>query len=267
MNRILAIAQNTLREAIRQKLLYGLIFFTILLIVASRFVGQLSIAAAGEKIVKDMGLATIFMMGIFISLSMGISLVFKEIDRKTIYTILAKPVSRLEFIVGKFVGLAFTVGVEILLMTLLLFATLKTYKAPMDWNIWKAVILIYMELCVLISITLVFSSYSSSFMTSLFCFSVLIIGHLTDDLAKVIGNKISYMHKKNITAPFREYTYGFLEKTFEFFSLDHFAINSKIVHGVHISWGYVGSTVLYGLCYVFIFLIIANHLFSKKDLK
>ena len=180
-NKILAIAQNTFREAIRQKLLYGLIFFTVLLIFAARFLGNLSIGGAETKIVKDMGLASIFLMGTFISLSMGISLVFKEIDRKTIYTILAKPVSRFEFILGKFVGLIVTVGVELFLMTLLLFAMLKTYPEPLDWNLWKAVILIYMELCVLISITLVFSSYSSSFMTSLFCFSFLILGHLTDD--------------------------------------------------------------------------------------
>ncbi len=267
MNRILAIAQNTFKEAIRQKLLYGLVFFTVLLIAASRFLGQLSIAGAEQKIVKDMGLATIFLMGVFIALSMGISLVFKEIDRKTIYTILAKPVSRLEFILGKFVGLAFTVGIELFLMTWLLFALLKTYPTPLDWNLWKAVLLIYMELCVLISITLVFSSYSSSFMTSLFCFSILIVGHLTDDLAQIMSEKLTYIHKKKIVAPAREYFYSFLENALNFFNLDHFAINSKIVHKVPISWTYIGSTTLYAICYVMIFLIVANHLFSKKDLK
>jgi ABC-type transport system involved in multi-copper enzyme maturation permease subunit len=107
MHKIIAIAQNTFKEAIRQKILYALIFFTILLFCASYFLAQLSIGDAASKIVKDMSLASIYFMGVFIALSMGIGLVFKEIDRKTIYTILSKPVSRMEFLVGKFFGANF----------------------------------------------------------------------------------------------------------------------------------------------------------------
>lgn len=262
MNKILAIAHNTFREAIRQKLLYGLVFFTVLLIFATYFLGQLSIIESKLKIVEDMGLATIFIMGVFISLSMGISLVFKEIDRRTIYTILSKPVSRLEFIMGKFFGLIFTVGVQLFLMMSLLFLLLSTYPEPLDWNLWKAAILIFTELCILVSITLMFSSYSSSFMTSLFCFSLLIVGHLTDDVALIIGKKI-----KEIDQPEFAASMSGMQKIFQVFNLDHFAINDKIVHGVPISWSYVGYGILYGACFVFIFLLIANFLFSKKDLK
>lgn len=267
MNRVWAIAQNTFREAIRQKLLYGLLFFTVLLIFASYFLGQLSIAGAETKIVKDMALASVFIMGAFISLSMGISLVFKEIDRKTIYTILSKPVSRFEFILGKFLGLMVTVGVQLFLMMCLVFAMLKTYPEPLDWNLWKAVILIYTELCVLISITLMFSSYSSSFMTSLFCFSFLIVGHLTDDLAQIFEDKVRLLERRKLLTPFQDIMYNSLERFVKIFNLDHFAINAKIVHGVPVPWSYVGFGLMYGFCFVIIFLFIANYLFSRKDLK
>lgn len=267
MSKIFAIAHNTFREAVRQKILYGLIFFTILLIIASSFLGQLSIAGADTKIVKDMGLASIFMMGTFLSLSMGISLVFKEIDRKTIYTILAKPVSRFEFILGKFVGLVVTVGVEIFLMSILIFGLLATYREPLDWNLWKAIILIFTELCILISVTLVFSSYSSSFMTTLFCVSFLILGHLTDDLVAVILDKAKFYEHKKLMTPAKEFFFNIGEKIVSIFNLDYFAINSKVVHGVNIPWSYVGFGALYGFCFIIIFLFVASYIFSKKDLK
>jgi ABC-type transport system involved in multi-copper enzyme maturation permease subunit len=267
MHKIIAIAQNTFKEAIRQKILYALIFFTILLFCASYFLAQLSIGDAASKIVKDMSLASIYFMGVFIALSMGIGLVFKEIDRKTIYTILSKPVSRMEFLVGKFFGLIFTVGVEIALMGGLMFAMLSFYPEPIDWNLWKAIILIFIELCVLISVTLVFSSYSSSFMTALFCFSALIMGHLTDDLISIISEKAQYMAKKQKLTPLMDALFTVGEKILSIFNLDYFAINSKIVHGVVIPWSYIWYGVLYGACFSFVFIIIASVLFSKKDLK
>jgi ABC-type transport system involved in multi-copper enzyme maturation permease subunit len=267
MDRIFSIAHNTFREAIRQKLLYGLVFFTVLLIFASFFLGQLSIADTAVKIVKDMGLASIYFMGVFIALSMGISLVFKEIDRKTIYTILSKPVSRFEFLLGKFFGLMFTVGVQLFLMTLLLFLLLKTYPEPLDWNLWKAVILIYMELCVLVAVTLLFSSYSSSFMSSMFCFSFLVIGHLADDLVGILDEKMRVLERKKLLTPFQDVMYEASKSAAKVFNLDHFVINSKIVHGVPIPWMNVVYGILYAACFVIVFLIIANYLFSKKDLK
>lgn len=267
MNRILAIGANTFKEAIRQKLLYGLIFFSVLIIFSSYFLGEISIFGAEVKIVKDTGLASIYLMGVFISLSMGISLVFKEIERKTIYTILSKPVSRIEFVLGKYFGLVFTVGVELFFMTCIMFLMLSTYKDAVDWNLWKAVILIYFELCILISVTLLFSSYSSSFMTSLFCFSFLIVGHVTDNLINVIFDKIRLLKREKELSDSGEFFMRASQKFFEIFNLDHFAINAKIVHGVPVPWSFVGYSAMYAGSFVFIFLLIANYVFSKKDLK
>ena len=109
IQRIWAIALNTYREAVRQKILYALVLFTIVLILFSLFLGQLTLGA-DTKIIKDMGLASLMLLGALMSIFMGVGLVFKEMERRTIYTILSKPVSRAEFILGKFLGLAVTIA-------------------------------------------------------------------------------------------------------------------------------------------------------------
>jgi ABC-type transport system involved in multi-copper enzyme maturation permease subunit len=267
IGRIWAIALNTFREAVRQKVLYTLVFFTVILILFSLFLGQLSLGA-NVKIVKDLGLASIMLFGALMAVFMGVGLVFKEVDRRTIYTILSKPVSRAEFILGKFAGLWITIGLEVLAMTLLLFLVLAFHRAPLDWNLLKAVVLIYAELSVLIAVALVFSSYSSLFMSSLFCLSFLVVGHLTDDLAGVLRGKAGDILREGqaaekLGAPVLSAAAAVLEKV----SLDHFVINAKIVHGVPVSPMWVANSLFYGFCMVVVLLTLAVWLFRRKDLQ
>jgi len=267
LHRIWAIALNTHREAVRQKILYGLVIFTAVLILFSLFLGQLSLGA-DTKIIKDMGLAAIMGLGALMSIFMGVGLVFKEIDRRTIYTILSKPVSRAEFILGKYFGLCLTIGIEVLAMTLLLFLVLFLYIEPLDFSLCKAVILIYVELCVLIAASLLFSSYSSAFMSSLFCLSFLFVGHLTDDLVMLIGPKISgIVFEAQGFMRLSGYVLYTFVNLLELMSLDHFVINAKIVHGVPVSWIWVMNSVFYGFCWVLIILSAAIFLFKRKDLQ
>ncbi|MCB0308327.1 MAG: ABC transporter permease subunit [Bdellovibrionales bacterium] len=266
-NRILSIAINTYREAIRQKVLYVLVVFTLFLILASAFLGQLTLGA-DAKMIKDMGLAAMMTLGAFMSVFLGIGLIFKEIERKTIYTILSKPVSRAEFVVGKFVGLLMVVFIELILMFVFLCLLLVLTTGQIDFNLTKAVVLIFMELSVLIAITLVFSSYSSSLMSTIFCFSFLLLGHLTDDFADIMLPRAAQMIASGqATDVFVGRTIDMFVRGLEIISLDHFAINTKIVHGVPIGWDYVFRGIVYGFCLQGIFLLIAIKLFSKKDLQ
>jgi ABC-type transport system involved in multi-copper enzyme maturation permease subunit len=267
ISRVWAIAFNTYREALRQKILYALVFFTVILILFSLFLGQLSLGA-DVKIVKDMGLACTMFFGAMMSIFMGIGLVFKEIERRTIYTILSKPVSRGEFIFGKFFGLAVTIGLEVLLMTILLFLMLSVYAEPLDFNIIKAVLLIYYELCILIAVTLVFSSYSSSFMSALFSLSFLVVGHLTDDFVSIFGGKVDLMLYE-ATGLEKVPAYFLKTGTFilEQMSLDHFSINSEIVHGVPVGMDWILSATVYAFAWLFILLSFAIWLFRRKDLQ
>ncbi|HLG20443.1 MAG TPA: ABC transporter permease [Bdellovibrionota bacterium] len=265
--RIWAIALNTYREALRQKVLYTLVFFCVVLILLSRLLGQLSLGA-DAKIVKDTGLAAILLFGSLISIFVGVGLVFKEIERRTIYTILSKPVSRAELILGKFVGLTFTLALEVAVMTLVLFVMLMFYREPLDFGLLKAIVLIYAELCVLTAIALLFSSYSSSFMSVLFCLSFWIVGHLTDDLLQVSQSKLQGF--LNETAGFDRlgaYLFAAVVRLMSLYNLDHFAISAEIVHGVPISWAWVVNALFYAVCYVILLLSGAIVLFRRKDLQ
>ena len=267
IHRVYAIALNTYREAVRQKILYGLVFFTVVLILFSLFLGQLSLGA-DTKIVKDMGLACIMIFGAMMAIFMGIGLVFKEIDRRTIYTILSKPVSRAEFVLGKFTGLAMTLAIEVAVMMVLLMAMLSIYPDPLDFNLFKAALMIYFELCVLISVTLVFSSYSSSFMSALFCLSFLVLGHVTDDFASLfLGKTEAFMLEAQGVEKAVFWVFRLFISAFEKMSLDHFAINSEVVHGVPVGWDWIGYGAAYALCWITILLSLAVFLFKRKDLQ
>ncbi|MFH1262253.1 MAG: ABC transporter permease subunit [Pseudomonadota bacterium] len=264
--RIWAIALNTYREAVRQKVLYALVLFTVVLIFFSLILGQLTIGA-DTKIIKDMGLASIMLLGAMISVFMGVGLVFKEVERRTIYTILSKPVSRWEFILGKFLGMALTIGLEIAAMTVLLFGLLLFYREPLDFALLKAVLLIYTELCILITVALVFSSYSSSFMSILFCLSFLVVGHLTDDLATLLEPKLTTVIETGGPAAAAG-ARGILTAVHVVgvLNLDHFVINAKVVHGVSVSWNWILNSLLYGVGWLVLLLTCAVWIFRRKDL-
>jgi Cu-processing system permease protein len=267
IRRIWAIALNTYREAVRQKILYALVLFTVVLILFSLALGQLTVGA-DTKIIQDMGLASTMLLGSMIAIFMGVGLVFKEVERRTIYTILSKPVSRAEFILGKFVGLAMTIGLEIGAMTTLLFIFLSFYHDPLNYGLIKAVILIYTELCVLIAVALVFSSYSSSFMSILFCLSILVVGHLTDDLAQIMEPRISKLIATGGVAAARGgELLLLLIRTIGVLNFDHFVVNAKVVHGVPVPWGWIANSLAYGGCWILILLSLAIWMFRRKDLQ
>lgn len=267
IHRIWALAQNTYREAIRQKVLYGLALFGGTLILFSLFLGQLTLGA-DTKIVQDVGLASMMIFGAMLAIFMGVGLVFKEVERRTIYTILSKPVSRVEFILGKFFGLSMTIAVEVVAMTILLFAMLSLYPDPLNWNLLKAVLLIFSELCVLVAVALVFSSYSSSFMSIVFCLSFLLLGHVTDDFAGIMRPK-AYLLIREGTAYDHWAGQGLLGlvNLLEMFSLDHLSINAKVVHGVPVSWAWVATGFYYALCWIVLLLSLAIWFFRRKDLQ
>ncbi|HMQ10927.1 MAG TPA: ABC transporter permease subunit [Oligoflexia bacterium] len=268
IERILAITTNTFREAVRQKVLYALVLFSGFIILLSLFLGQLTLGA-DVKIIKDMGLASMMFIGVMISVFIGVGLIFKEVQRKTIYTLLSKPVQRFEFILGKFFGLSATIALELLCMAVLLFTVLSFYKEPLDINLIKPIILIFCELSIIVAIALLFSSYSSSFMSIIFTLGVLFFGHATDDFVMIVRNQIYALATENgqtTLSPWINFSVNLLD-VLESFSLDIFAINAKIVHGVMIPWSYIVHAVFYAICIIAIIQSLTIWVFNKKDLQ
>jgi ABC-type transport system involved in multi-copper enzyme maturation permease subunit len=186
MVRILAIAQNTFRENIRDKVLYNLILFALIMILSSFLLGQLTLGNE-EKVLLDLGLASISVFGTVIAIFIGIGLVHKEIDKRTIYALLAKPVHRHELIAGKYLGLLLTLFVNVVIMTAgLELALLYQGRIGLTEHLLllPAVYLVFLSVALVTALALLFSTFSTPALSALFTFFLWIIGHFGSDLLR-----------------------------------------------------------------------------------
>jgi ABC-type transport system involved in multi-copper enzyme maturation permease subunit len=184
LKRIAAIAGNTFRENIRDKILYNLIIFAILMILSSVLLGQLTLGHE-TKVIVDLGLASMSVFGTLIAIFIGISLVSKELEKRTVYSLLAKPVERREFLLGKYLGLLFTLLVNVVIMTAGLAVTLL-YQGGFHLadfgRLMPAIGLIYLSLALTTAVALLFSTFSTPALSALFTFFLWVIGHFSVDL-------------------------------------------------------------------------------------
>jgi ABC-type transport system involved in multi-copper enzyme maturation permease subunit len=177
------IAMNTFRECVRDRVLYNLIFFALLLIGSSFFIGELAIGGE-QKIIVDLGLSSMRFFGTLIAIFIGIQLVFKEIERRTIYSLLAKPIFRHEFILGKFFGLGMTLAVNSAVMLagiLLTLAVLEGGISRLMLPVIPAAYLIFLELLVVTGVALTLSTFSSPALSAVMTFMVYLAGHFSSD--------------------------------------------------------------------------------------
>ena len=182
--RIANIAANTFREAVRDRVLYNLIAFALLMSGAAILVGQISIGIE-KLVVINLGLTAVSLFGVVIAIFIGIGLVSKEIDKRTLYTVLSRPVRRWEFIVGKFFGLTGTLIVNTLCMGIGVFAALfyVSHKfAATDAWVLSALYFIVLQFLIITSLALFFSSFSSPLLSAVFAFSLFVIGSFSEDL-------------------------------------------------------------------------------------
>src|SRR6266705_5511735 len=152
--RVAAIARNAFREAVRDRVLYNLVVFALLLIVGAIFLGELS-AGQEAKIIVDLGLSAILLFGVFIAIFVGVGLVSKEIERRTLYAILSKPIGRGQFLLGKYLGLGLTLLINVAIMGVgvsLALLYIKRGWDPLVIHIWPAILLIYVELTILTAV-------------------------------------------------------------------------------------------------------------------
>jgi len=175
MRRLAAVAHNTFRESVRERVLYNLLFFAVIMTVSGLLLGELSIRQ-DAKIIKDLGLAAMDLFGTLIALFVGVGLVSKEIERRSLHPLLAKPVSRDEFLVGKFAGLGFTLLVNVGLMTAGLYATLLALRRGADPALLKAVFAIYLALLVTVALALLLSIVTSTAVASVSTLCLVIAG-------------------------------------------------------------------------------------------
>ena len=156
--KIQAIALNTFKETIRDRILFLLLFFAAVFIVFSRLLALLTVGDR-VKIIKDVGLSSISLFGVLMAILMGTGLVYKEIDKKTIYTLLSKPIHRYQFILGKFFGLVLTLSLMLLLMSLVYLIVVFLHTFQIEWKMLIAIFFIFVELLLITSVAILFSCF------------------------------------------------------------------------------------------------------------
>ena len=255
--RIVYIASNTFREAVRDRVLYNLIAFALLLSGAAILVGQISIDIE-RLVVVNLGLTAVSLFGVVIAIFIGIGLVSKEIEKRTLYTVLSRPVRRWEFIVGKFFGLAGTLVVNTFFMAIGVFAALlyvsHKFTRP-DVLILIALYFIVLQFLILCALALLFSSFSSPLLSAVFAFSLFVIGSFAEDLRGFAALTHGVTRWLATGA-------AYLVPNFSAFN-----VIMPVAHGQPISGQLILQTTMYALFYAAMVLSGAVLIFERRNLK
>ena len=179
LTRVLAVASNTFREAIRERVLYNLLFFAIVMTASGLLLGRLSIRQ-DEKIIKDIALAAMDLFGTAIAIFVGVGLVSKEIERRSLHPLMAKPLTRDEFLIGKFAGLSFTLLVNVVVMAAGLYLTLLLTGGRTDVRLLAAVFPIFLSLVLTVSLALLFSIFTSTTLAAFGSMILVVAGRFSD---------------------------------------------------------------------------------------
>ena len=258
MRRAGVVALNTFREAVRDRVLYNLVFFALLMIAAAIAVGQISIGIE-QIVIVSLGLSAISVIGLLISVFLGVALVSKEMDKRTLHALLAKPVRRWEFLLGKFGGLVLTLAVNTMAMALGLLLAILYVKHSLersDATVLVAVYFILLKLALVVALALLFSCFTTPLLAILFTAGLYIVGLYVQELRNLPLELLS----PAMTAFTKWLSY--LLPNFENFNVMALAAHGRAVPGALIL-----QNTLYTVVYCTIVLAIASVVFSRRNLK
>lgn len=252
---IWAIATNTVRESVRSKLLYGLLFFAVLLIGSGAIVASLSYVE-GDRILQDVGLGAVRLFGVAIAILVGINLIHREVDRRTVYTILSKPISRADFLVGKFLGLTLTIWLQMAIMGVAFVGVSLATGAPLGWPHAAFFLLTGAELALMVGVATLFSAFTTPVLAAFFTTGVWAVGHLTRELRDLGAGSGS-------TAV--EWTTWVAHRVLP--DLESFNLSSEAAHLLPITTADVVLPMIYGIAYLVVVLILAVGIFERRDFR
>ena len=258
MRNVVAVASNTFREAVRDRVLYNLVFFALLMMGASILVGQISIGIE-VSVIGSLGLSAISIIGIFIAVFIGVGLVSKEIDKRTLYALLAKPVERWQFLLGKFVGLVMTLAVNTAAMAVGLYVALWSVKHPLehsDLYLLTAIYLIWLKLALIVALAMLFSCFTSPFLAILFSVGLYIAGLFAEDLRTMQAVDLAPSTMKMLKG------ISYLLPNFQ-----NFDVMPAVVHGRGVPSALILQDTSYAIVYAAIVLLAASLVFSRRNLK
>lgn len=263
------VAAAVFRESVRDRVLYSIVAFAALVTGASLLISQLT-AGQDVKIIKDLGLAAMSLFGAFIAIFIGIGLVAKEVEKKSVYSLLAKPVRRSELVMGKYVGLVLTLAINLAVMTLVWYGVLayyaftaeelvrKSWDAPaLDPHMLQAVYLIFLQLMLVTAIAVFFSTFStSSMLSALFTIGCFVAGQFSADL-------------RNFESVVSSPVVAFITRALYYVlpNMAAFDVKAAVVHGRPVAGLAMAAATGYGLLYVAALLLASIVIFTRRDFK
>jgi ABC-type transport system involved in multi-copper enzyme maturation permease subunit len=258
MRRAGAVALNTFREAVRDRVLYNLVFFALLMMAAAIFVGEISIGIE-EMVIKSLGLSAISIIGLLIAVFIGVGLVYKEMDKRTLYALLAKPVRRWEFLLGKFGGLVLTLAVNTLAMAVGLFAALlyvKHHLERADGVLLVAIYFILLKLMLVVALALLFSCYTTPLLAILYTSALYVAGQFVEEM------RTFQLASQNAAMEGLLRGLSYVLPNFE-----NFNVMAAAAHGRNIPGALILQDTVYAVLYSGLALLLAAAVFSRRNLK
>jgi ABC-type transport system involved in multi-copper enzyme maturation permease subunit len=238
---------------VRERVLYNLVFFAIIMTLSGLLLGQLSIRQ-DEKIIKDIGLAAMEMFGTLIAIFIGVGLVAKEIERRSLHALLAKPLSRDEFFLGKFVGLGVTLLVNVALMSTGLALTLLATGRGVDPRLLAAIYPIYLGLLLVVALAVFFSTVTSTVMAAVFTVGVVVAGHFSDVIRAI----------KDVRPDTPSWAIDLLYYALPNFR--NFDFKDRVAHGDPVALATMGWITAYAAAYIGVVLLAGLTAFRSREL-
>jgi ABC-type transport system involved in multi-copper enzyme maturation permease subunit len=258
MKRVGVVALNTFREAVRDRVLYNLVFFALLMMATAVAVGQISIGIE-QTVIVSLGLSAISVIGLLISVFIGVALVSKEMDKRTLYALLAKPVRRWEFLLGKFAGLVLTLAVNTAAMALGLLLVMIYVKHALERSdavVLVAVYFILLKLALIVALALLFSCFTTPLLAILFTVGFYIAGLYVQEMRNLPAEVMS-----PAMAAFTKWL-SYLLPNFE-----NFNVMAMAAHGRAVPGALILQNTVYTVVYCTIILTAAAAVFSRRNLK
>ena len=260
MTRIWAVAINTFRDAIRHRVLYGIVAVVFALNLFAIVLGEMSLHQE-SRVARDLGLGGVSLFGCVTAIMLGVSLLYTEIKKRTIHTIVSKPIQRYEFVLGKYLGMCVTLSCLVLMFSVVMMLILMYQDVGINAALIKAVILAYFEVLVVAAIAVFFSSFSSPFLSGIFSFGLFAVGRMTMDIRAMIATSDSEGVQLLGTVAL------YVVPDLHLFSVSGGKVEGEhvSVHSDFVSWAYVGTSSVYAFVVIAILLGLSIAIFSRRD--
>jgi len=253
MNQVVAVTINTFKETIRDRVLAVIVVFALLMIAGGLWLGSISLGEQG-RMMKDFGLVALTVFGLIVAVFVAAGLVHKEVEKRTVFILFSKPVSRTAFIAGKFVGLCGTMAVVIAGMGLFLFVLVWIVAGQASGTLLLAVVMIYVQLLAVMAVTILFSTLGSAILAAVLGICVFVAGQLSHNVLA-----LTRLGKNPLTEVLSWVIYVVIP------NLSAVDIKAGAVGEQTLAWAQIGLWVAYLLAYLVVALALAAVIFRRKE--